>query len=123
MADYVLWGKDENGLNGKQQGLELRTKHGTWDESPIDSLDELMEQPTFSEAALSPIGTTRYVSKKEVFSREEALREASPDVRESFINLFAEIDRLDYMIEQYELDHNRRTKEIRAELVKQFTPE
>ena len=123
MADYVLWGKDENGLNGKQQGLELRTKHGTWDDSPVDSLDELMEQPTFSEASLSPIGTTRYVSKKEVFSREEALREASPDVRESFINLFAEIDRLDYMIEQYELDHNRRTKEIRAELVKQFTPE
>jgi hypothetical protein len=78
MADYLLWGKNEEGLNGKQQGLDLRTKHGTWDESPVDSLDELMEQPTFNEASLSPLGTTRYTTKKEVFSREDALREA-PD--------------------------------------------
>lgn len=34
MADYILWGKDpETGKNGKQQGLDLRTKHGTWDNS------------------------------------------------------------------------------------------
>jgi hypothetical protein len=56
-----------------------------------------MEQPTFNEAALSPLGTTRFVTKKETFSREEALREASPIVRESFLSLFAEIDRLDFM--------------------------
>jgi hypothetical protein len=37
-----------------------------------------MEQPTFNEASLSPLGTTRYTTKKEVFSREDALREA-PD--------------------------------------------
>jgi hypothetical protein len=58
MADYLLWGKDEEGKNGKQNGLELKTKHKTWDDSPVDSLDELMEMPTFSEAALSALGST-----------------------------------------------------------------
>lgn len=43
MADYVLWGKNDNGKNGKQQGLDLHSKHGTWDESPVDSLDSLLE--------------------------------------------------------------------------------
>jgi hypothetical protein len=41
-------------------------------------------------------------------------------VRESFLNLFQEIDRIDFMIEQYELNHGKRTKEIRASLMKQF---
>ena len=58
MADYLLWGKDERGKNGKQNGLDLRSKHGTWDDSPIDSLDQLLEQPTFNEAALSTLGST-----------------------------------------------------------------
>jgi hypothetical protein len=44
MADYLLWGKDpDTGLNGKQQGLDLKTRHGTWDDSPVDSLEQLME--------------------------------------------------------------------------------
>ena len=43
MADYLLWGKNQEGKNGKQQGLELHSKHKTWDDSPVDSLDQLME--------------------------------------------------------------------------------
>lgn len=124
MADYLLWGKDPvTGKNGKQDGLELRTKHGTWDDSPVDSLEQLMEQPTFNEASLQPLGTTRYTTKKEVFSREEALREASPTVRESFLALFTEIDRLDLMCSEYDLLHGKRTKPIRPELLKRFTEE
>ena len=123
MADYLLWGKNEEGLNGKQQGLDLRTKHGTWDDSPVDSLEELMEQPTFNEASLQPLGSVRYTQKKEVFSREEALSQAPDYLKETFVSLFREIDRLDYMIEMYELDHGRRTKEIRTELTKQFNEE
>ena len=123
MADYLLWGKDASGKNGKQKGLELKTKHKTWDDSPVDSLEQLMEQPTFSEAALSPLGTTRFYTKKEVFSREEALREASPIVQQSFLTLFSEIDRLDFMIAQYELNHGKRTKPIRTELIKRFSEE
>lgn len=123
MGDYLLWGKDENGKNGKQLGLGLQTKHKTWDDSPVESLDALMEQPTFNEAALSALGTTQFRAKKETFSREEALAEASPIVQQSFISLFSEIDRLDFLITQYELNHGRRTKPIRAELVRRFSPE
>lgn len=123
MGDYLLWGKDENGKNGKQLGLGLRSKHGTWDDSPVESLDALMEQPTFNEASLSALGSTQFRTKKETFSREEALAEASPTVRESFLNLFSEIDRLDFLISQYELNHGRRTKPIRAELVHRFSEE
>ena len=124
MADYLLWGKDPvTGLNAKQSGLDLQSKHKTWDESPVDSLDQLMEMPTFNEAALSALGTTQFRTKKETFSREEALAEASPIVRESFLNLFSEIDKLDFLIEQYELNHGKRTKPIRAELLRRFTEE
>ena len=89
MADYLLWGKDPiTGLNAKQAGLELKSKRGTWDDSPVESLDALMEQPMFNESALSTLGSTQFRTKKETFSREEALAEASPTVRESFVNLF-----------------------------------
>lgn len=104
-------------------GLDLKSKHGTWDDSPTESLDALMEMPTFNEAALSALGSTQFRTKKETFSREEALAEATPTVRESFINLFQEIDRLDFLISQYELNHGRRTKPIRSELIKRFTEE
>lgn len=123
MADYILWGKDKDGKNGKQQGLGLKSKHGTWDDSPVESLDALMEQPTFNEAALSALGTTQFRTKKEVFSREEALAEASPTVQQSFLNLFSEIDRLDFLTSQYDLNHGKRTKPIRTELIRRFTPE
>ena len=44
MGDYLLWGKDPvTGKNGKQMGLGLKSKHGTWDDSPVESLDALME--------------------------------------------------------------------------------
>ena len=104
-------------------GLDLRTKHGTWDDSPVDSLDQLLEQPTFSESALSALGTTQFRTKKETFSREEALAEASPTVRESFLTLFSQIDKLDFLTAQYDLNHGKRTKPIRAELVKRFSQE
>lgn len=59
MADYLLWGKDPvTGKNGKQSGLDLKSKRGTWDDSPTESLDALMEMPTFNEAALSALGST-----------------------------------------------------------------
>lgn len=123
MADYLLWGKDASGKNGKQQGLDLRGKRGTWDESPIDSLEQIMEQPTFNENSLSALGTTHFRTKKEVFSREEALASASPLVKQSFLVLFSEIDRLDFLIAQWDLNHGKRTKPIRAELVNRFSQE
>ena len=53
IAKYILWGKDpETGLNGRQEGLELETRHGTWDGQRTESLDALIESPNFSEAML-----------------------------------------------------------------------
>ena len=123
MADYLLWGKNDKGQNAKQEGIDLRSKHGTWDQSPVDSLEQLLEQPTFSEAQISPLGSTRYPAKKEAFSRKEALANASPFIRETLLTLFNNIDRLDYMVEEYDLLHGRRTKPIRVELAKKFTEE
>jgi hypothetical protein len=77
----------------------------------------------FNESALSTLGSTQFRTKKETFSREEALAEASPAVQQSFLNLFHEIDRIDFMIEQWELNHGKRTKEIRQSLIKQFDEE
>lgn len=124
MGKYILWGKDPiTGKNGKQMGLQLETRHGTWDDEPVDSLDALLEQPTFSETQLSALGSTQFRTKKEKFSREEALASCPDDMRDQLTSLFHEIDRLDYMIEWYELEHGKRTKEIRSDLLKKFDEE
>ena len=44
MANYILWGVNPaTGKNGRQEGLDLPTRHGTWEPNTHDSLDELME--------------------------------------------------------------------------------
>lgn len=124
MADYLLWGKDPStGKNGKQSGLELKTRHGTWDKSPLESLEQLLEQPTFNEASLHELGTTVFRTKKEVFSREDALANASPTVRESFLNLFSLIDEIELLCSLYDERHGKRTKPIRSSLLNKFSEE
>lgn len=123
MADYLLWGKDEKGKNGKQNGLELKTKHGTWDKSPLESLDQLLEQPTFNEASVSELGTTQYRTKKEIFSREEALENCSPALRETFTTLFNMIDEVELLCSLYDERHGKRTKPIRSSLLNKFSEE
>ena len=82
-----------------------------------------MELPSFDETQLSALGSTQFRAKREVFSREEALASASPIVRQSFLVIFDAIDRLELMIAFYELAHNKRQKEVRAELLKRFDEE
>lgn len=50
LANYILWGKNSDGLNGRQEGHELETRYKTWDVSRIESLDALTEDPAFNEA-------------------------------------------------------------------------
>jgi hypothetical protein len=97
MGNYILWGKnpDTNVPLYKEMGIDISTKHNTWAKENVESLDELIESPTFNEAALTKYAGTQYRVKKEVFSREEALREASPELKQQFIDLFNEIDKLD----------------------------
>ena len=72
---------------------------------------------------MSPVGSTQYVVKKEKFSRKEAIASCPPDILPQLNSLFYEIDKLDLMIELYELAHGKRTKEIRSSLVEQFSEE
>ena len=94
MGNYILWGKDPTiGLNAKQEGfIELESKHGTWDKSSTsntESLEELMEQPTFNEATLQPLDVVPMKQKREVFSHKEALTKCPDYLRQTLLDLFA----------------------------------
>lgn len=126
MANYLLWGKDPStGLNAQQEGLfTIDTKHGTWDKDDnVESLDGLMEQPTFNEATLRTVDAIPLKVKREVFSRKEALEKCPEYLRETFVKLFRNIDEIDLAINYYELAHGRRKNPPRPELLNLFTEE
>lgn len=126
MGNYLLWGKDPiTGLNAKQEGLvDIETKHGTWDKNNnIESLEGLMESPTFNEAQLLMYSQVPTKPKREVFSRKEALEKCPDYLVETFKSLFRQIDELELMINFYELAHNRRKNPPREQLLNKFTPE
>ena len=126
MGNYLLWGKDPvTGLNAKQAGLvDIETKHGTWDKSSnTESLEGLMESPTFNENQLQPVNTVPFKTKREVFSRQETLAKCPDYLRETMLVLFRKIDELDLSINLYELLHGRRKNPPREQLLTKFTEE
>lgn len=126
MGNYLLWGKDPvTGLNAKQAGLcDIETKHGTWDKnSNIESLEGLMEQPTFNEASLLSFESAPSKTKRDVFSRKEALAECPEYLRETLTDLFQRIDRTDLAINYYDLAHGKRKNLPRPELLNKFSEE
>ena len=48
IANYILWGKNSDGLNAQQEGA-VHIKD--WDPSQIDSLEELAESPAIRETS------------------------------------------------------------------------
>lgn len=126
MSNYLLWGKDpESGLNAKQEGVcDIETKHGTWDKTAnIESLDGLLEQPTFNEATLMSLDAVPTKVKREVFSRSEALSKCPDYLRETLVTLFRNIDELDLAINYYDLAHNKRKNPPREQLLAKFSDE
>ena len=125
MGNYLLWGKDPvTGLNAKQQGLDIETKHGTWDKNnAVESLEGLMESPTFNEASLMSLDSVPMKPKREVFSRSEAIAKCPEYLLDTLRALFQRIDEIDLAINYYELAHNRRTKPPREQLLARFTEE
>lgn len=126
MSNYLLWGKDpESGLNAKQEGVcDIETKHGTWDKTAnIESLDGLLEQPTFNEATLMSLDAVPTKVKREVFSRSEALAKCPDYLRETLTTLFHNIDELDLAINYYDLAHNKRKNPPREQLLAKFSTE
>lgn len=122
-ANYILWGKDADGKSSVQRKeIEIETKNKTWAKhKDEESLDGLLENPNFSEAAHIIHTPVRYKQPKIIFSRENALRDAPESLRQDFIDLFKQIDTLELMVSTYELAHGKRKKPIRKELLDNFS--
>ena len=124
IANYILWGKDPDGTNVTQRGeIQIETRNKTWQRDDTESLDAMMESPTFNEASLRRPTEARTKIAREVFSREDALAQCPPHMRQVFQDLFDRIDRLEMSIHFYEFAHGKRKEEPRQALLKRFTPE
>jgi len=91
IANYLLWGKDEDGKNPVQKhDIEIETKSKTWDRKNTDSLDELKESPTFNEATVHALNTQLARPKvvREIFDRSDVEKKVPADRRQDFYDLF-----------------------------------
>lgn len=125
MGNYILWGKAEDtGLSPvDEKFIEIETRNKTWTRTDIDSLDELMESPTFNENTLHPVEQTPLKKHREVFNREEERKKAPPYILEALENLWENIDIVELGINFYELKHNKRKNPPRPQLLNKFTEE
>ena len=122
IANYILWGKDQDGLNCTQRGeIQIETRNKTWQRDDTESLDAMMESPTFNEATLRKPTEARTRIQREVFDRQKALAECPAHLVPVFEELFTRIDKLELSIHFYEFAHGRRKEEPRAALVKRFS--
>ena len=125
LANYVLWGKNEEGQNIEQEGfVELPRRNSTWASQNVESLDELTESPTFNENVLFSLNS-KLPSKKtrEVFSRTNVRSSAPASLLPIFEALWRQIDEIELTLNFYELEHGKRTKDPRKELLDAFTEE
>lgn len=122
IANYILWGKDNDGLNCTQRGeIQIETRNKTWQRDDTESLDAMMESPTFNEASLRRPTEARTRIQREVFDRQHALAECPAHLVPVFEELFTRIDKLELSIHFYEFAHGRRKEEPRAALVRRFS--
>lgn len=121
IANYILWGKDPDGLNCTQRGeIQIETRNKTWQRDDTESLDAMMESPTFNEASLRRPTEARTKIAREVFDRQKALDECPAHMRPVFQELFDRIDKLELAIQFYEEAHGRRKDPPRAALINRF---
>ena len=121
IANYILWGKDGDGLNCTQRGeIQIETRNKTWQRDDTESLDAMMESPTFNEASLRRPTEARTKIAREVFDRQKALEECPEHMRAVFQDLFDRIDKLEMSIHFYEFAHGKRKEGPRAALLKRF---
>ena len=124
IANYILWGKDEDGLNISQKGLvQIETRNKTWQRDDTESLDALMESPTFSEASLRRPTEARTRVAREVFDRKKTLSECPAHLVPVFEDLFKRIDSIELALNFYEFLHGRREEPPRDQLQKRFSAE
>lgn len=122
IANYILWGKDSDGMNCTQRGeIQIETRNKTWQRDDTESLDAMMESPTFNEASLRRPTEARTKIAREVFDRQKALDECPAHMRPVFKELFERIDKLEMSIHFYEFAHGKRKEPPRTSLTKRFT--
>lgn len=125
ISNYMLWGKDSDGKSAVQRKeIHIATKNNTWNRlQEEESLDALIETPTFNENVIVRPSAARVKVVKETFSREQALKNCPPELVDDFKRLFREIDETDLVLNYYDLEHGKRKKPPREELITQFTEE
>lgn len=124
MANYLLWGQDEDGLNSDQRKeIQLPRKNQTWAAQNIESLDELLESPTFSETSIYQFGEATPKRVREVFSRTDIREKATPTQLQPFEDLWEQIDKTELLINFFELERGKREKPPRNELLSRFSEE
>jgi len=128
MANYILWGRkqgsDKNVVQDKE--IQIQTRAGLWEGSAtqVESLDNLLAQPGFSENSIIAPNAPKWKYPKEKLSREKIRKELSTsDELALFEDLWRRIDTLDLELNYYDLAHGKRTKPPREELIARFTEE
>lgn len=122
ISDYILWGRSrETGLNGLQEGFDLASK---WNQSAskVESLDALIESPTFNENSLRRPTDPPTRQVRTVFSRTSTRKNAPAHLLPDFEALWRQIDETEFIVQQYELDHGKRKTPIRDDLLERFAP-
>ena len=121
IANYILFGKEADGTSAVQKkDLQIETRNKTWQRDDTESLDALMETPTFNEATVHRPTEQRTRTPREVFDRQRALVECPAHMVATFLDLFHRIDVLEMQIQFYEQAHGKRTEPPRAALLNRF---
>ena len=121
IADYLLWGKTEDGTPiGAGTGLKTR-----WTKTnDVESLDAVLENPALANIQLYSLNDAVVLKKnREVFSRSEARQQAPSFLVKTFEELWRNIDETELETNFYEIRVGKRTKPPRDELLKRFTDE
>lgn len=122
MANYILWGKDIDGKSPIQKKeIQIKTRNGTWDKKNEESLDALLETPTFNENLIIQPTEARQKIPRETFSRKESLEQAPEHIKKILISLFNDIDKIDLILNFYDLKHGKRKNPPRKELTNKFS--
>lgn len=70
MANYILYGKDNDGTNiVDRKEVEINTRYGSYKKKSPESLDSLIESPTFNENKIT--NTNIYKKEKPTIDREK----------------------------------------------------
>lgn len=121
IADYLLWGKTEDGTPiGAGTGLKTR-----WTKTnDVESLDAVLENPSLANIQLYSLSDAVVLKKnREVFNRDEARRQAPEHLIRIFEELWRNIDETELEINFFEERTGKRDKPPRDELLNRFTPE